>query len=439
MGINPIQQLKNKPSSVPSKLLSQGQSPNKLLQEQNLEIKNTEELTKENYNFSELTFGIQLDKKLQNEIAILEVLFKDENIINIRCCHALFEPEEQLDIDITGVPEISFDKMMTNVKSQSNFEGKSREFIGAMREFSNQKSGKARRLTNWLRCLQKEIQEKIQRQLFYLIINDHTKYEIPWEMLEFDKNNYLGASLVTVRLQNIINEDDWNIEENNCCGKMVAYLNTRDLPDVQGERETIEKFKPILHEDINNFLRFLDSPQPDVSLIFIASHGFYGDNFQTIFGEADPKKQISLMGLSAYDFNCLSQSSSIVFMNSCHSGRLNQDCTLNIREPNPETGQYDPQGFAIFFLEKGAKGFIGTLYEVADKYAAKISYNFFAEYQQNSQLSVANILKNLREKAANRYKQNKDTENTLLFFYTFMYIYYGNPMTKLKLISEEDS
>ncbi len=155
-------------------------------------------------------------------------------------------------------------------------------------------------------------------------------------------------------------------------------------------------------------------------------------------GEEDKRQQISLTQLYEYDFDFLAKGSSIVFMNTCHSGRLQQDDTLKIIDPNPQTGQYYPAGFSTFFLEKGAKGVIGTLCKVADKYAAKVSHNFFEEHQKYPHLSVATILKNIRQKAANEYQcQKGNDENRYLFLFTFMYIYYGNPMTKLELMKKE--
>jgi Uncharacterized protein conserved in bacteria len=122
-------------------------------------------------------------------------------------------------------------------------------------------------------------------------------------------------------------------------------------------------------------------------------------------------------------------------MNACNSGRLQQNDTLKIIDTNPTTGREYPIGFSTFFLEKGAEGVIGTLCKVDDKYAAKISRNFFQEYQKDPHLSVATILKNLRQKAANEYQgQKSNDENTYLFIFTFMYIYYGNPMAKLELM-----
>jgi hypothetical protein len=126
-------------------------------------------------------------------------------------------------------------------------------------------------------------------------------------------------------------------------------------------------------------------------------------------------------------------------MNTCHSGRLQQDDSLYIFDPNPETGKYYPMGFSTFFLKKGAAGVIGTLCKVADKYAAIVSRNFFEEYKENPHLSVATILKNLRLKAIQKYQSEKNDDNKLSMIFTFMYIYYGNPMATLNIIPHEEN
>ena len=432
--MNPIQQLKKQQSSYPSKLLFQGESPDKLLQEKELELEKIEELTEQNQSFELMSFGIKLDRKFKTEIAILEVESQDNNYIVIRCRHGLLKIGEQLNTDPIEAPEISFVKMMEKT-------------IGTMRMFSK-KNSQAKKLRGWLIKLQERLEQNYQHNLSYLIINDRTNFEIPWEMLELKNNNYLGSTIVTVRWQDITDPEDLDdvnslinleVAEKKCCGKMVAYLNTKDLPSVKEEKKFIEKFDPTIYESVRDFFNYLDRVNSDVSLVFIASHGFLGENLsQSKLGEEDQKQQISLTQLYEYDFDFLANGSSIVFMNTCHSGRLQQDDTLKIIDPNPQTGQYYPTGFSTFFLEKGAKGVIGTLCKIADEYAAKISRNFFEEHQKNPHLSVATILKNIRQKAANEYQYQKgNDENRYLFLFTFMYIYYGNPLTKLELMKKE--
>ncbi|MFM6862689.1 MAG: hypothetical protein ACKPKG_18930, partial [Dolichospermum sp.] len=143
----------------------------------------------------------KLDQKLQNAIATLEVESpnSEQDLIIIRCRHGLLKIGEQFDSEPIKAPKISFVKMIEEI----------REIIGTMRMFS-QENSQAKRLRGWLLNLQKELETIYQQELSYLIINDRTKFEIPWEMLELEpkKNNYLGASIVTVRWQDITNPHD---------------------------------------------------------------------------------------------------------------------------------------------------------------------------------------------------------------------------------------
>ncbi|MDE5097346.1 MAG: CHAT domain-containing protein [Trichodesmium sp. St16_bin4-tuft] len=441
--MNPIQKLKNQQSPYPSRLFAQGESPDKLLNDQELELEKIEGLTDNNKSSLSESFGIKLDGKFDGKFAFLEVESPNNNNDNIiiRCRHGSLKIGEQLDTDPTPAPRISFDNIIN-----LNLE----ETPGIMRMFS-QKNSQAKKIRGWLLKLQEKLQER-QHNFSYLIINDRTTFEIPWEMLELKDNDYLGASLVTVRWQDITNPEDLDnvndlikleVTEKKCCGKIVAYLNTKDLPKVEQEKEIIEVFHSTIYDDVRNFFDDLDKVNLDqvnseVSLVFIASHGFFDkDLSQSKLGEKDETQQISVYDLYEYDFNFFKKGS-IVFMNACNSGRLQQNDTLKIVDTNPTTGQEYPIGFSTFFLEKGAEGVIGTLCEVYDTYAAKISRNFFQECQKYPHLSVATILKNLRRKAADEYQRHKgNDENKYLFIFTFMYIYYGNPMAKLELLKKE--
>ncbi|KHG40095.1 hypothetical protein OA07_19710 [Aphanizomenon flos-aquae 2012/KM1/D3] len=122
--------------------------------------------------------------------------------INIRFYHSSFEPGGK-EIIIPQIPEVSFNRTMLNATT-NDFKKKSLEFIGTMRKFS-EKNGKAHSLVLSL--------SKLQKQLSYLIINDRTNLEIPWEMLKLESNDYLGAAIVTARWQDIINKNDSNNDE----------------------------------------------------------------------------------------------------------------------------------------------------------------------------------------------------------------------------------
>ena len=169
-----------------------------------------------------------------------------------------------------------------------------------------------------------------------------------------------------------------------------------------------------------------------ISLIFIASHGFFpNDISQITLGEENLEYRISLSEMYAYNLHCLKKYPTVIFMNACHSGRLIKD-NKNINNTDQRTG------FATFFLERGSQGVIRTFGMVHDKYAAKISQSFFEEYKNNPNRSVAEIMRYLKQHSVKNFLAAKTEENMSLLLCTFMYIYYGNPMTRLKLISQEE-
>jgi hypothetical protein len=328
---NLIQRIKKQGISHISNILNQGESSDTILQKQNVEAEPKEVLHDKNNYIKGDTFLVEITQKFPDDIAKLEINLYSEKNINIRFYHSSFEPGGK-EIIISQIPEVSFNRTMLNATT-NDFKKKSLEFIGTMRKFS-EKNGKAHSLVLSL--------SKLQKQLSYLIINDRTNLEIPWEMLKLESNDYLGAAIVTARWQDIINKNDSNndelmnfeVQKNNCCGEIVAYLNTKELENVKKEEDVIIKYKNKLHKNINDFLTDLDSRQEQVSLIFIASHGFYGkDDKATSFGQDDNDEQkISLMQLRSYDLKFLTKFSTIVFMNACHSGRLYLDSD-NITNP----------------------------------------------------------------------------------------------------------
>ncbi|MDJ0509287.1 MAG: CHAT domain-containing protein [Crocosphaera sp.] len=424
--------IKKQSSSVLPQSSEQEKSPEQLIQEQNLDLENGNIITEEISINEFSSFGVTIETKYPEEIAVIVIEYDtlDQESIVINCYHGALKLSEQLTTKSFKAPNISYAKIAEDITKIGNI-------YGVIRLFS-QKHPQAKKLRGWLL----KLQEKLENKLSYLIINDRTNFEIPWELVELTKNKHIGANLVTVRWQDITEPDnlddvdsliDLKVEEHNCCGNIVAYFNTKDLPSVREEKKIIEPFNPIVHENIANFLGFLDTFDLDVSLVFIASHGFLGNNIsETMLGEENEKQQISLLDLYAYDFDFLANSSSLIFMNSCHSGRLQTDENFNIFDPDERVG------FSSFFLEKGADGVIGTLCEVVDQYAARVSQNFFDEYQKNPQLPVATILKNIRLKAIQDFlSDRRNLDKKYLFLFTFMYIYYGNPMTKLKLIEKE--
>jgi hypothetical protein len=260
----------------------------------------------------------------------------------------------------------------------------------------------------------------------YLVIADHTNFEIPWELLQPSPDRlpyrYLGALVTTVRWQNIDSDDEITLEfaPEECCGDTIAYTNHQEL-NVSEEIMVLKKLKANIFDDIAKFHGHLQIKKTDSSFIYIAAHGiFTKDHDDIAIGVLnDKKQQLKLIDL---DMNPL-KTGGIVFLNTCHSGQHQ----THSRIPNCRVG------FVELFFRKGAKGVIGTLGGVGDIYAARIARNLMQTCLDAPSLSVAALLRDIRAKVVADLAKEQTQDNLLAFIYTFMYVYYGNPMTILRL------
>jgi CHAT domain len=308
------------------------------------------------------------------------------------------------------------------VRSASHSEVEMPEDIqGLMSEFSHSNPEVCR----WLKVLHEQANEQ-----FYLIIADYTDAEIPWEMLELSFNEYLGAVVTTVRWQHILQDHQncfMEVKSEECCGKVLAYVNREELGSATLECSVLETLQSLIHQDIREFQNHLKQELANFGLVYLACHGVFGQDIRSFaFGsKSDRTQQIKFMELRRHTLMLLQASPSIVFINACHSGRLQMDKKY-VRD------RYR-RGFAELFLGKGARGVIGTLGEVNDEFAAQFARNLLEETLQSPHLPVATILKKIRAKVVSHLPDQPTTEDLLPFIYTFMYVYYGNPMTVLRL------
>ena len=377
-----------------------------------------------NDQLQDASFPAKLEQRFPQDIAILYVEARDDRY-SVHLHHA---EQNSLETEPDPKPDLSFSQMMARKCLPAKIRG-------LVRAFSNKKRT-TQQIRSWLRRLQATLQQQGQ-SLACLIINDRTDFEIPWELIELDKQP-LGAVLPVVRWQDIQDPDDWeNIQclpaakpkTDRCCGDAIAYANSQELQGTAAEVQLLDRFSGQCFQNVHHFLTHLQQPPSPVGLLFIASHGFFQDDIEDIaLGEQqDSNQQLSLIELYGWDFDFFQTSPAIVFMNACHSGRLCRNDRFNVFDPEYRIG------FATFFLEQGAKGVIGTLGQVSDRYAAKIAQQFFEELHQNPDLTVAALLRNLRAQISTRLQTEKNEETWYLFLYTFMYVYYGNPMTVLQL------
>ncbi|RKZ93496.1 MAG: hypothetical protein DRR19_00975 [Candidatus Parabeggiatoa sp. nov. 1] len=281
--------------------------------------------------------------------------------------------------------------------------------------------------------------QHFENQEWYLVIADHTDFEIPWEMIKFPKHGYLGAAFTVIRWHDI-----GTSRTETCSGKILAYV-LDELSSAKSERHFFQNtFNVKPFDDIKAFRNQLQKNEVGYGFIYMACHGtFFQINPQTpdeqgilnvAFGSGSPNsEQQKLYYLDLVDLPCslIKQSQSLVFLNFCQSGRHRVDDKF-FRDDYR-------RGFAELFLTKGARGVIGTLAQVHDTYAAEIAHRFIQAALRSPHLPIAVLLRHLRIDAAKQLSDDPTDEELLQFLYTFLYVYYGNPTTKLHLTTCEES
>ncbi|PZO41149.1 MAG: hypothetical protein DCF19_10450 [Pseudanabaena frigida] len=372
---------------------------------------------------------VYITEKYPNEVAILYVQVEGDNSFKLMGGNA------EIKLDVTK-PFMNPNISIGNSVAGENGRLEPNDIRVDINYFSGELERNNIEILDWLN----KLYEKHDRNLC-LIIVDQTSYEIPWEMLELLPSKagtkYLGALVTTVRWRQVQkngkNGDFLTLDmksdnkSDKCTGRLIAYAN-KEL-NLKIEQSIFEQLSVTPYNDITKFQNHLqEEDDKEYGLIYIAAHGKFGEGHQNIsFGSLnDTKQQLKLSDLYFCDLKLLEKSSGIVFINTCHSARQKPHSRIS------SSSNYQI-GFVELFLRKGARGVIGTLGAVGNEYAAKIAENLIQPCIGSSSLSVATLLRNIRFQVAADLA-NKDTEaNRAAFIYTFMYVYYGNPMTVLRL------
>ncbi|NER93246.1 MAG: CHAT domain-containing protein [Symploca sp. SIO1B1] len=290
-----------------------------------------------------------------------------------------------------------------------------------------------RKIRIWLKELRRKFSERL-----CLVIADHTNFEIPWEMVELspykEPYQYIGALITTVRWRKVIDDDDQdlmlNFQADECRGSAIAYVLDTELKGVGPELNILERLQAAIYRssthNIKAFHNRLQQNDSSCGFVYISSHGTFSKKLHEIaIGSLDKKEQqLKLLALRQCSLNLFQSSRSIVFINACHSSRQ-------------EAASFIPRGYCVGFVElflaKGARGVIGTLGAVGDDHAAKFAHDLIQESLRSPKLSVAALLRELRFRVVKNLPEQPTTQDLLPFIYTFMYVYYGNPMTVLRL------
>ncbi|MEJ6486919.1 CHAT domain-containing protein [Nostoc punctiforme UO1] len=445
--------MKNFPPNLSGRRsLPEGKPPAEMRrQKKTQELEDIIKIEPSNTNKTEedITFNAQLNN--QDDIAVVHLsVIEEGDEYRVRFYNALLPNEGFQQIKEKKPPEKFFSRLKDEYKNRTQ-EANQAEILELHRKvaadtkrvFSKREAPK--KIDQWLQEIEQKLQNKKQK-ISYIIINDRTSFEIPWEIIQLSNEQYLGASFVTVRWQNITrskytkyeNYDNEKkslqirnpiFQSESCSGKIIGCIN-KEFRTANLEESVIKRYSDHYKDcqTIDDFLEALNEDNSEIGLAFISCHGYFQDDIydMKLMAKNDQGEsyEISLNLIENYSFSCLKKPS-IIFMNACHSGRLGKDKWQDGEE-------YFLIGFATFFLEKGASGVIGSLGAVLDEYAAGFTENFFKKCQEYPELPVAEILTKLREDAVKNYKPG-NTKSEFNFLITFMYVYYGNPLTVLQL------
>jgi hypothetical protein len=177
---------------------------------------------------------------------------------------------------------------------------------------------------------------------------------------------------------------------------------------------------------VTEFQAHLQRNEVGYGLIYMSCHGGYENQSRKFWLGLENNENQRLWLASLRTCHLLKTSPSIVFINACHSGR---------HQCHPLIKSSYRRSFIEFFLRKGAHGVLGTLGEVGDNYAAKFAQELLKNVTREPETPFATILRKLRLRIIENLPNEPTEEQLTALIYTFMYVYYGNPMTVLRLSS----
>ena len=290
-----------------------------------------------------------------------------------------------------------------------------------------------RPLTQWITDLRARHGDGLQ-----LIVWDDTDYDIPWELLWLCGDpahglaaGCLGALVNVIRWTTIREVGRPPLEPAECSGSVLAYFDEPMLADKIAFQAFINQF----YSAVGPFLNELDQQSLRAGLVYMGCHGEYGSSVYRLLLD-----NLTWGELADRDMAAIREWRTVVCLNACHSGRL-------IR--NTGQGEEALRGFAELFLRKGAYGCIAIAGKVGDGEAHALIVRLMEEVTATPRLPVALALRRFRQQAASslpweltaapRTRNDDGSVNTtgqketLGFLYSFMFLYYGHPLTTLRL------
>mgnify|MGYP006288393231 CR=1 FL=1 len=375
---------------------------------------------------------LNIDRKLSRNIAIIHVNTdaEIENAVTL----SLWALGRKKRDDISFRPPIlCLADFISEEKVPGDRVAPPKAIISKLKNFSD--NYRVIGLKDWIETLESYIGNEL-----VLVIIDHTKFEIPWELWELEEDEYLGSRVTVVRGLPLPewHHDKLEMEKHTCEGKVFVHVDKDKLSSYKDEEERrknttlinteLSIFKNYdklsqtdTYEDIDSYI---ESVMPNVGLVYIGGEGYFrkDNSFEIAIGS----KNIKSGRFRVLDLNYLSTdfcNRPLFIINACHSARIAIENKENFF------------GFP-YVTQKIASGFIGTLGPVSSDYAVEIIKQLFNEhYNEKNGITFAKALRKLRASVAKDLKLNRrDSQKQYKFIFTFMYVYYGNPLARLNLI-----
>jgi hypothetical protein len=270
-----------------------------------------------------------------------------------------------------------------------------------------------------------------------LVIWDDTDYEIPWELLWLEADagrsltaGHLGALVTVARWTTLRGGDDSRpmVAGTECAGPVHGYYDQH----MRRDADVFAAYAHRRHDALLSLITELAERELRAGLVYLACHGRYGDRLYDLWLD-----QVTWDEMNEADMAALRAHTTLVCLNACHSARP-------VR--NLGRGEDALRGFAELFLRQGASGCIASSGQVGDEIAHEAIRLIVAEIAADPAKPVAQSLREFRARAMTRLPEpiphihavggDHDVpgqRDVLAFLYSFMFVYYGSPMTTLRL------
>jgi hypothetical protein len=292
-------------------------------------------------------------------------------------------------------------------------------------------------LTEWLSDLRRRHGTELT-----VIVWDLTDHDTPWEMFHLEPQaagatgaaldaSWLGCAATTARWTKVVTTVDNAVPgpavPGASGGRILCYV-AKDAA-MQPDRELMDDLGAEHHDSLAELLTTLGSPTASsgVGLVYVACHGDYAQDYFDFRLD----RSVSVSDIDGHGLAGLASARPVVFLNACHSARM--------IDASADLGEQALAGFTEVFLRRGAAAFIGASGAVQEPAAQAVVRALLEQIRATPDRPVAHVLRDYRRSVAPVSGElpigdERAVSVALLpFLYTFMYLYFGNPQTTLRL------